>query len=97
MREKSKIQKIPVSYDYYASIKEKSDKFGEKFFNTNDEINKSKLYQLFLNICNQVVYDYSYSFTSHDMFFLAEYDINIFDIINSFIEDILIMKQLEQE
>ena len=61
-------------YDYYKSVKEKSDKLALTIFKQNDEILKAKLYNLVLNLCNQVIYDFTYVLTKEDLFFIADYN-----------------------
>ena len=82
-------------YDYYSAIKEKSDKIAERIYNNFDEIFKAKLYNLVLNICNQFVYDYTYIFSKQDLYFIADYNINIHKLLDEFKKDIIKMKKQE--
>lgn len=83
------------SYDYYSVVKEKSDRIAEKVYNNYDEIFKARLYNLILNICNQFVYDYKYVFSKRDLYFIADNNINIHQILEEFKEDILKMRERE--
>ena len=88
MWEKNK-KLLDENYDYYRSIKDKTEKIAKEEYNITDEILISKLYNLVLNLCNQMVYDYVYVFTKDDLYFVAEYNINIHKLLNNFIIDIL--------
>lgn len=89
---KKKIRKrLPNSYDYYKEVKIKSDKIALEY-NIIDEFNKLRLYNLILNLCNQIVYNYTYIFTTSDLYFIADYNINIMNVIDRFREDILKQK-----
>ena len=81
------------NYDYYSAIKDKCDKISEKIYKNYNEIFKSRLYNLVLNICNQFVYDYTYIFSKSDLYFIADYNINIHELLNEFKEDIILMKR----
>lgn len=70
----------------YAIIEQKSnylfDKYNLSRFITNKD-NKSSMekilrqtfYELNLNICNQVIYDYTYNFTKEDLEFIEKFDL----------------------
>lgn len=92
------IKLLDEKYDYYKSVKEKSDKLSFEIFGKNDEIFKSKLYNLILNLCNQVIYDFTYILTKEDLYFIADHNINIHKLLDNFVIDIYIIKnQMEQE
>lgn len=70
----------------YCIIKEKSDYLFDKYdlakyINDNDnkssleKILKQKFYELNLNICNQVIYDYTYAFSKEDLEFIEKFDL----------------------
>lgn len=82
-------------YDYYSVIKKKSDRIAEKVYHNNDEIFKARLYNLILNICNQFVYDYTYIFTKNDLYFVADNNINIHNLLEEFKVDIVKMRKQE--
>lgn len=88
---------LSSKYDYYSVIKEKTDKIAEKIYNNYDEIFKAKLYNLVLNMCNQFVYDYTYIFSKQDLYFIADYNINIHKLLDEFRLDILKMKEIEKK
>jgi hypothetical protein len=50
----------------------------------SEEIIIMQLYDLVLNILNQQIFDYVYSFKKDDIEFLIKYNINIVDLINKF-------------
>ena len=79
---------LDENYDYYRSIKDKTEKIAKEEYNITDEILISKLYNLVLNLCNQMVYDYVYVFTKDDLYFVAEYNINIHKLLNNFINEL---------
>lgn len=87
---------LSQKYDYYSVIKEKTDKIAEKIYNSYDEIFKAKLYNLVLNMCNQFVYDYTYIFSKQDLYFIADYNINIHKLLDEFRLDILKMREIEK-
>ncbi len=87
------VKMLEENYDYYKSVKEKTDKISLKIFKKNDEILKSKLYNLVLNLCNQVIYDFTYVLSSDDLFFIADNNINIYELLDLFVEDIYIIKR----
>lgn len=84
-------KKLPGYYDYYKEVKIKSDKIAMSY-NITDEFNKSRLYNLVLNLCNQILFNYTYIFTKSDLFFIAEYDINVMNLLDKFMDDILKQK-----
>ena len=89
---KKKVRKrLPNSYDYYKEVKIKSDKIALEY-NIIDEFNKSRLYNLILNLCNQIVYNYTYVLTKADLFFIADYNINILVVLDNFRDDIIKQK-----
>lgn len=74
--------------DIYRIIEEKSNYLFDKYDllrfvtdNNNDnkeniiKIIKQKLYELNLNICNQVIYNYTYKFTKEDLEFIEKFDL----------------------
>lgn len=88
---------LDENYDYYRLIKDKTEKIAKEEYNITDEILISKLYNLVLNLCNQMVYDYVYVFTKDDLYFVAEYNINIHKLLNNFIIDIKKMQNKEKK
>ena len=96
MSKSNKTKLLGMKYDYYSVIKEKSDKIAERQYNNNNEIFKSQLYNLVLNMCNQFVYDYTYIFSKQDLYFIADYDINIHKLLNEFKNDIKIMRNRKE-
>ena len=88
---------LDENYDYYRLIKDKTEKIAKEEYNITDEILISKLYNLVLNLCNQMVYDYVYVFTKDDLYFVAEYNINIHKLLNNFIIDIKKMQDKEKK
>lgn len=84
-------KKLPSYYDYYKEVKIKSDKIAMSY-NITDEFNKSRLYNLVLNLCNQIIFNYTYIFTKSDLFFIAEYNINVMNLLDKFMDDILKQK-----
>lgn len=91
-----KIKLLGVKYDYYSAIKEKSDSIAETIYNNKDEIFKARLYNLVLNMCNQFVYDYTYIFSKKDLYFIADYNINIHELLNQFKIDIKKMRNFQK-
>lgn len=95
---KEKVKLLDENYDYYKSVKEKSDKLAIKIFGKNDEILKARLYNLVLNLCNQVIYDFTYVLTKDDLFLIADYNINVYKLLDNFVIDICkIKEQIEQD
>lgn len=92
MKKNKNITLLTSKYDYYSRIKEKSDKISKFYFEDN-EIKKAELYNLVLNLINQVVYDYIYTFTERDLDFILENGININSILEEFLDDIIIIKR----
>jgi len=79
----------------YAVIEEKSnylfDKYNLSRYITNQDnksnienILRQKLYELNLNICNQVIYDYTYTFKLEDFEFIEKF--NLYKIIEEMIQ-----------
>ena len=91
MLKKKVRKKLPSSYNYYEKVKIKSDKIALEY-NITDEFNKSRLYNLILNLCNQIVYNYTYVLTKADLFFIADYNINILVVLDNFRDDIIKQK-----
>lgn len=84
-------------FDYYKNIKKISDQFSKKYFKEYNEFLNGQLYNLILNICNQVVYDYQYIFNKEELYLLADYKININDILIACRPDIIKMKLREED
>jgi len=97
LNKKNNIKMIPPVYDYYSSVKKKSDKIAYKKYKIDDEIFKARLYNLVLNMCNQFVYDYTYVFSKEDLYFVTDYNINIHELLNEFKSDIIKMKKIAQK
>lgn len=98
-KKNKKIKGLPCEYNYYESVKIKTEKLYYKYFSNNtsrynEYIVIEKLYNLVLNICNQEIYDCVYTFTKDDLYFIADYNINICSLIKVFIEDIEKMKKV---
>lgn len=87
MKKNKQIALLNAGYDYYSKVKEKSDKIS-KFYFKGDEIKKAELYNLVLNLINQVIYDYTYTFTERDLDFIIENGININSLLEEFVDDI---------
>ena len=88
-----KRNEIPEGYDYYKEVQKKVKKISKEIFkNNNNEILEQKLYNLVINLCNQVIYDYKYVFTKDDLFFIVDYNINIHFVLEYFKEDIIKMR-----
>lgn len=79
----------------YSIIEEKSnylfDKYNLSKFIVNIDnkeniikIIKQELYELNLNICNQVIYDYTYRFTKEDLEFIDKF--NLYNAIKEIIQ-----------
>ncbi|CCY72177.1 unknown [Clostridium sp. CAG:921] len=92
-----KKRKLKENYDYNGSIKKKTDYIAENVYNLHGEIEKSKLFNLAVNLCNQMIYDYIYIFSKDDLYFISEYNINIQKLIDACIEDAKIMYYRERE
>ncbi len=104
-----KLFNIFKKYNYYNEIKKKSNEIYYKYNfvehikkNQNgkysvllETIIKEKLYNLILNMCNQVIYDYNYVFTKDEIFFIEEFEVDkIFSYIVEYIrDDVIIMKR----
>lgn len=88
MLKKKSRKRLPDSYNYYKEVKVKSDKLALEY-NITDEFNKSRFYNLILNLCNQIIYNYTYVFTEGDLFFIADYNINLIQVLDKFNDDIL--------
>ncbi len=96
-------------YNYYKEIKNKTNEIYHKFNLVEyikkdnngrydsllETVVKEKLYNLILNICNQIIYDYNYVFSKDDLYFIEKFEIDkIFDYIVEFIiEDVVRMKR----
>ena len=79
----------------YTIIQEKSNYLFDKYDlmriipnkdnkSNMEKIVRQKFYELNLNICNQVVYDYTYNFTKEDIEFIEEF--NLYDAIKEIIQ-----------
>ena len=89
-----KRNKMPSGqYDYYKIIEDKVRVIAKKKYKNEDEIFISRLYNLVLNLCNQVIYDYTYVFTKNDFVFILDNDINVMDLLNEFTEDVQKMRK----
>ena len=88
MLNKKSRKKLPNPYNYYEEVKVKSDKLALEY-DITDEFNKSRLYNLILNLCNQIIYNYTYVFTESDLFFIADYNINLMQVLDKFNDDII--------
>lgn len=88
MLKKKSRKRLPDSYSYYEEVKVKSDSLALEY-NITDEFNKSRFYNLILNLCNQIIYNYTYVFTESDLFFIADYNINLIQVLDKFNDDIL--------
>ena len=87
------MNKLPEGYNYYKVVQEKTNKISKEIFkDKNSPILEQKLYNLILNICNQVIYDYTYVFTKEDLFLIADFDINIYNVLEDFKDDIVKMR-----
>ncbi len=96
MKKNKQIALLGSGYDYYSRVKEKSDKISKFYFN-GDEIKKAELYNLILNLINQVIYDYTYTFTQRDLDFIIENSININSLLEEFMDDIKNIKVENEE
>ena len=88
MLKKKVRKKLPSSYNYYKEVKIKSDQIALDY-NITDEFNKSRFYNLILNLCNQIVYNYTYVLTTSDLYFIADYNINLIVVLDNFRDDII--------
>ena len=89
----NKKKRLPEGYDYYKEVYNKVEKISiEIFGKNNNEILVQKLYNLVINVCNQVIYEYNYVFTKEDLYFIADYNINIHLVLENFKEDIMKMR-----
>lgn len=89
----NKNKRLLEGYDYYKEVYKKVNKISKEIFGkNNNEILTQKLYNLIINLCNQVIYDYNYVFTKDDLYFIADYNINIHLILEDFKEDIIKMR-----
>ena len=62
MLNKKSRKKLPKAYNYYREVKNKSDNLAIEY-NITDEFNESRLYNFILNLCNQIIYNYTYVFS----------------------------------
>ena len=89
----NKKKRLPEGYDYYKEVYNKVKKISIEIFGKDyNEILVQKLYNLVINICNQVIYEYNYVFTKEDLYFIADYNINIHLVLENFKEDIMKMR-----
>ncbi len=85
---------LEEGYDFYKSVHEKTKKLSSKVFKEcNSSILEQWLYNLVINLCNQVIYNYKYIFSKLDLFIIADYNINIARILDNFKIDIIKMKK----
>lgn len=100
-------------YNYYIQIRKKTNEIYNKYNFVEyikkenngrydslvETVIKEKLYNLILNICNQVIYGYNYIFSKDDLYFIETFEIDkSFDYIIEFIlEDVVRMKNIEHE
>lgn len=85
---------LEEGYDFYKSVHEKTKKLSSKVFKeSNSSILEQWLYNLVINLCNQVIYNYKYIFSKQDLFIIADYNINIARILDNFKIDIIKMKK----
>ncbi len=88
-----KNKKLPEGYNYYNEVMKKTKVISKQIFKEkNNEILEQRLYNLIINLCNQTLYDCKYTFTSEDLFFIADYNINIYAVLKQFEEDIIKLK-----
>lgn len=91
---KNSLKMLPESYNYYEEVSKKVKKISKKTFKEkNNDMLEQKLYNLAINICNQAVFDNRYTFTKDDLYFIADYDIDIHLVVNELKEDILKYKE----
>lgn len=92
---------LTENYNYYESIRYKTDEICRNKLYTNNEfdyiVKKEKLYNLILNLCNQIVYDYTYVFTMDDFDFIYDNNIDVKNILEIFTDDIIRMKSIENK
>lgn len=89
----NKKNRLPEGYDYYREVQKKVNKISKEIFGEkNNDILVQKLYNLVINVCNQVIYEYNYVFTKDDLYFIADYNINIHIVLENFKEDIIKMR-----
>ena len=93
MFSKKRNKMLSGQYDYYKIIEDKVRVIAKKKYKNEDEIIISRLYNLVLNLCNQVIYDYTYVFTKNDFVFILDNDINVMDLLNEFTEDVQKMRK----
>ena len=93
MFSKKRNKMLSGQYDYYKIIEDKVRVIAKKKYKHEDEIFISRLYNLVLNLCNQVIYDYTYVFTKNDFVFILDNDINVMDLLNEFTEDVQKMRK----
>ena len=93
MFSKKRNKMLSGQYDYYKIIEDKVRVIAKKKYKNEDEIFISRLYNLVLNLCNQVIYDYTYVFTKNDFVFILDNDINLMDLLNEFTEDVQKMRK----
>lgn len=74
----------------YNEILEESKKYYFNFIEKENKNNFPKdiiimnLYNLVINVLNQQVFDYTYSFKKEDIEFISKYNINMLNIIDKF-------------
>ena len=93
MFSKKRNKMLSGQYDYYKIIEDKVRVIAKKKYKNEDEIFISRLYKLVLNLCNQVIYDYTYVFTKNDFVYILDNDINVMDLLNEFTEDVQKMRK----
>lgn len=49
-----------------------------------DEFVIMNFYDFVLNILNQIIFEYTYTFKLNDINFIKKYDINVFEVIDKF-------------
>lgn len=94
---KKRMKMLLSRYDYYKSIEEKVRVISKKKYNNDDEIFISRLYNLVLNLCNQIIYDYTYVFTKNDFNFILDNDINVMELLDYFVDDVQKMKNMSKK
>lgn len=91
---RDKFKQLPESYNYYMEVSKKIKRISKEIFKEeNNQILEQKLYNLVINICNQVIYNCKYSFTKDDLYFIVDYDIDIHLVVEEFKEDIIKCKE----
>ena len=93
MFSKKRNKMLSGQYDYYKIIEDKVRVIAKKKYKNEDEIFISRLYNLVLNLCNQVIYDYTYVFTKNDFVLILDNDIKVMDLLNEFTEDVQKMRK----